>query len=687
MARLCSSALLVLVGSLLALSAQSASSARNPRVRWGQSNDKLFITFLLPATTPVTEDEVSVFFNNSHLAFNYRSDFEAVLQLREHILPDSSSWAVSRDGVRVVLLKQAPHLFDRLTVPNSYPSSLLSVDPLSPGAKVEDDGDEEDNSKESRPIAELRSAAELEALLATETVLAVVLDARYPWCRSGGTTRAQFAALAAEMAARPGWGEGGEVLFRKIDLRESPDLARALGYPPCEPRTHVDVVFREQPGGVPSYRVAMHSRGGVTPGVVLEELLRQPLTTLTCTEEHACLAAGAAAAAAQGAGRAALLVAGFSLHASQNNVLRAFAEAPGRRGTVRVLLAPEAPPPMSVRLFKGYDPDEPVAHGALQVLDSHEALTAFVDSRRVPVAAAYSWQLLSTLSAPGLPALKLFTGAQNNESGNTTTPALRDILVDACSQLRGVVVCAVYDATQHEFDVKQYGWDVHSDMPAIGLADDVQRLNAIRWAWSPNQGDDSAALVNWVRLALSGGVETAHPTERQSALDAAAAPPAPGVRRLAWTGLQREVLNATTTLAVLCLHSVFDETGSDPERPYALALAQLARVAQALSQHGTTSPPSRLLVAVMRSDRNYFPPHLFAMPATPGSVALFVVRGPRDQEPLRVRALGTASQRNAGGMLRALQRLAGDSDTSVDWHAALAALEERPAMRLDKDEL
>ena len=550
---------------------------------------------------------------------------------------------------------------------------MISLDPLS--AQVEESDDEEERDSAASPaIPLLGSATELDELLTR--VHAVVMDARYPWCTSGGTTRAQFAALALDVAAHAAQHVPAPA-FVEVDLRAAPDVARRLGYPKCGPRTHVDVVFRDQLQDVPSYRVPAHSRGRDTPTGAVIELLHPVVAFAACDTGPGCDEAGANAAAAAHHG-VALLVTG-DVDAQHRQLLTAFAEAAGRRGTLRVVVSqsPDAPP--AVKLFKRDDADEPVAAGTAHVLDSAAALAAFVDTRRVPLCPDYRWDLLETLSRPGLPALKLF--GQDADDRYHRQAALRAALVEACRQLRGEVVCVVYSgaAKDHAFDLKQFGWDA-DDLPAIGLADDVQRLNATRWAWRASATDGGAALSEWVRVALAGRVDVARVTEKESTISAAP-PPAPGVRRLTWTSLQREVLH-TPALAVLCLHSVHDEVQTDPERPYAVLLAQLARLADALEQSTTGARP---IVALLRSDRNFFPPELFRMPRTPGNVALYTIRV-ADGRPV-ARAIPAATQRSAAGILRQLQRQADGLGTGVDWPAALALLEHSPTQDATKDEL
>jgi hypothetical protein len=554
-----------------------------------------------------------------------------------------------------------------------YPAHLISVDPLSAHVEASDDEEERDSAA-SPAIPLLGSAAELDALLTR--VHAVVMDARYPWCTSGGTTRAQFAALAADVAAHAAQHLPVPA-FVEVDLRAAPDVARRLGYPKCLPRTHVDVVLRDQPQDVPSYRVPAHSRTRDTPTAAVVELLHPAVTIVSCDTGPGCAEAAAKAVAAAHHG-VALLVTG-DVDAHHRRLLTAFAEAAGRRGTLRVIVSQNADVPHGVTLFKRDDADEPVAAATAHVLESAAALAAFVDSRRVPLCPDYRWDLLEALSRPGLPALKLF--GHDADDRRPQQAALRAALVEACRLLRGVVVCVVYSgaAKEHAFDVKQFGWDA-DDLPAIGLADDVQRLNATRWAWRSSATDDGAFLAEWVRAALAGRVDVAHVTEKESTISAAPAP-APGVRRLTWTSLQREVLH-TSGLAVLCLHSVHDEVQTDPQRPFAVALAQLARLADALEQ---STAGTRPMVAVLRSDRNFFTPELFRMPPTPGDVALYTVRV-ADGRP-KARAIPAATQRSAASILRQLQRQADGLGDGVDWPAALALLEYSPTQEAAKDEL
>ena len=549
---------------------------------------------------------------------------------------------------------------------------MIGLDPLS--ARVEESDDEEERDSAASPaIPLLGCAAELDDLLTR--VHAVVIDARYPWCTSGGTTRAQFAALAADVAAHAAQHVPAPA-FVEVDLRAAPDVARRLGYPKCGPRTHVDVVLRDQPLDVPSYRVPAHSRGRDTPTGAVVELLHPAMAFVACDSGPGCDEAGADAAAAAHHG-VALLVTG-DVDARHRQLLTAFAEAAGRRGTLRVVVSQSADAPPAVKLFKRDDADEPVAAGTAHVLDSEAALAAFVDSRRVPLCPDYRWDLLETLSRPELPALKLF----GHDDRRPQQAALRAALVEACKLLRGVVVCVVYSgaAMEHAFDVKQFGWDA-DDLPAIGLADDVQRLNATRWAWRASATDGGAALAEWVRAALAGRVDVARVTEKESTISASP-PPAPGVRRLTWTSLQREVLDMHA-LAVLCLHSVHDEVQTDPQRPYAVVLAQLARLADALER--STTGARSLIVALLRSDRNFFPPELFRMPPTPGDVALYTVRV-ADGRPV-ARAVPAATQRSAAGILRQLQRQADGLGDGIDWPAALALLEQSHTQDVTNDEL
>jgi hypothetical protein len=130
------------------------------------------------------------------------------------------------------------------------------------------------------------------------------------------------------------------------------------------------------------------------------------------------------------------------------------------------------------------------------------------------------------------------------------------------------------------------------------------------------------------------------------------------------------------------LHSVHDEVQTDPQRPFAVALAQLARLADALEQSTTGTRP---MVAVLRSDRNFFTPELFRMPPTPGDVALYTVRV-ADGRP-KARAIPAATQRSAASILRQLQRQADGLGDGVDWPAALALLEYSPTQDAAKDEL
>ena len=559
------------------------------------------------------------------------------------------------------------------TRPGGYPAHLVSVDPLS--AQVEESEDEEERDGAVSPATPLLgSADELGALLTR--VHAVVMDARYPWCTAGGTTRAQFAALAADVAAHA--AHLPAAAFVEVDLRAAPDVARRLGYPTCGPRTHVDVILDDQPADVPSYRVPAHGRGNATPTSAVVELLHPAVAVVPCDAGAGCYEAGAKAAAAAHHG-VALLVTG-DVDAHHTRLLTAFSVAAGRRGTLRVVVAQQPGEPLTVSLFKRDDADEPVAAGPAHVLDSATELAAFVDSRRVPLCPNYRWDLLEALAAPGLPALKLF--GHDAADRQPQQAALRAALVEACRLLRGVVVCVVCSGAEHAFDMKQFGWGT-DDLPAIGLAGDVQRLNATRWAWSASATDDGAALAEWVRAALAGSVDIAHVTEKESAILTAPAP-APGVRRLTWTSLQREVLN-TSALAVLCLHSVHDETQTDPQRPYAVVLAQLSRLADALEKSTTGALLSRPIAAALRSDRNFFPPELFRMPPTPGDVALYVVRV-ADGRP-SARALPPATQRSAAGILRQLQRHAEGLGAGVDWVAALALLEHAHTQDATKDEL
>ena len=84
-----------------------------PRVRWGQTNEKLFITFLL---RPVTAAEsLRVTFNCSHVHLTGVSTaLDVLLPLREDVVPEACTWSTTRDGVKATLLKQAPHRFDQL---------------------------------------------------------------------------------------------------------------------------------------------------------------------------------------------------------------------------------------------------------------------------------------------------------------------------------------------------------------------------------------------------------------------------------------------------------------------------------------------------------------------------------------------------------------------------------------------
>ena len=99
---------LVLLAASLA-AAESLPAA--PRLRWGQTNEKLFITFLL---RPVpAEETLRVAFNASHVHLTGQG-LDALVALREDVVPEASTWSTTRDGVKATLLKQAPHRFDTL---------------------------------------------------------------------------------------------------------------------------------------------------------------------------------------------------------------------------------------------------------------------------------------------------------------------------------------------------------------------------------------------------------------------------------------------------------------------------------------------------------------------------------------------------------------------------------------------
>ena len=84
-----------------------------PRVRWGQTNEKLFITFLL-RPVPAAEN-LRVTFNCSHVHLTgVGTALDALLPLREDVVPEACTWSTTRDGVKATLLKQAPHRFDQL---------------------------------------------------------------------------------------------------------------------------------------------------------------------------------------------------------------------------------------------------------------------------------------------------------------------------------------------------------------------------------------------------------------------------------------------------------------------------------------------------------------------------------------------------------------------------------------------
>mmetsp|Transcript_10541 Transcript_10541/g.25658 ORF Transcript_10541/g.25658 Transcript_10541/m.25658 type:complete len:775 (+) Transcript_10541:22-2346(+) len=185
----------------------AAVAAKPLSVRWGQDNERLFLTIGMDCKESTFNPMATSFLLRCRPTGTYVN-----FNLREDIVPEKSSCKTNGRGEQeCILLKAVPHTFDRLT------AKIGEIPGLKQDwghFKEEDEGAaaEHPYAKTSDKVVRPMNREALEKAAAEENTV-VFADVYYPWCTHCTRQMEDFAAAASVMAS-------DKLIFAKVDARE-----------------------------------------------------------------------------------------------------------------------------------------------------------------------------------------------------------------------------------------------------------------------------------------------------------------------------------------------------------------------------------------------------------------------------------------------------------------------------------
>lgn len=568
---------------LPAAAAATAAKAAQPRFKWGQTKDTLFLSVMIRdldsasvAVSLPSEGDLSFKAKNAQ-----GKDFALELPLREDVKVETLKWEVQARSdkwgtvVLIILGKKNEHRWDLLVTEPKKFKGIMDKDWVREDQTLEPEEElpyVEDNSAYLTELTEKN----MEKML--QKFGAVVVNVRYPWCsqcKSQDDTFAKAAKLVKGKAKKDAaWKK---LAFAVVDAREQRGLARVLGAKcdySCEYR-----VFSE-PGEPP---VSIKSKWSeaelvadlakyLSPAVQLLEsagdieAIKEKNTT--------CLGGFASESSPQ-----------YAVFKRVAGIMRGelvFAATIGKESAIELW------PHKQSFSFK-YDGD---------LTNNDSALVDWIRPRSIPLLQVYDWQLRDTYEKLGLPIAKVWL--DESEKNPSFDKIVRHAVRRVAKMYVGRLAFVENKKAAYSYELRDFGLNQPEVYPAFGIASNGS-YSAIKYGFEITPAiapsvqefwtDADAAiekLMSFCDQVLAGTWPEAHESgPRQTNWTAGM------VKQLAWKTYSE--IESPETPLILQLYSKYRQ---DNERK----LKEVENLAKALEPHSAA-----LLVASYDSADNYLP--------------------------------------------------------------------------------